>query len=1164
MKKNSLILSVLFIVASVFSYGQSITITNTQTPEELVDNVLAGTGVVISNVTFNYSAPLAGAIQTQAGYFNYNSTTFPIEEGVILATGNVILAEGPNDATSATDNSGVAVDPNDADLNSISTATVNNECILEFDFVPSGDSIIFNYLFASEEYPEYSPSTFNDAFGFFISGPGFAGPFTAGAENIAMLPSPVIPVTINNVNPTTNPTYYVSNAGGTATQYDGHTVVLTAAAQVQCGETYHIKLAIGDAGDQSFDSAVFLEASSFSSNGVSVEIASATGSAAITEGCDSAIVTFIRPSEADTTTLDIDYIIGGTATNGTDYPFLNGTVSFPIGEDTVEFYVTPIADALVEGTETVTISVEIINACGDTITTEATFEIIDPLPFNVLPTDVNIDCPTATVDIGAAPDGGVPAFTYDWGAFGSGTTATVPGNIVGTTTYNVDITDACGVTATGAVDVTLIPAPEPTITFNQNTFTICPGQTADIDATVNNPYSAPVGYSWAPTGETTEDISVSPAVVTWYYLTIDDGCYNVTDSVKVELGGVDLTNIIVTPATDCPGQPLATPGSIQIEPDNATWTYEIITYAPPQNSGFFPGLDGGINYIVNVTDDLGCSTDTVVFLPLGANAVTADFVMDSLRDVTCFGAANGGAYVENIAGGITAPYDVTWTHITGLFDSETVAVGGNSEQDNLFGGTWVVTVTDQEGCAWSTPFDIYEPDELTLDFISNDPTCFGFNDGSITVNTSGGNGSNIYTITDSVPTQLNSGNTNAINNLVTGWYYAAIVDANGCATNDSIFIDEPGELDIDLTIDQPLCYGIASGYVEVDSVYNATGDYGQIGYFWNPNPSGIVNGIGATWINQLGEGSYLITINDENGCSKEFAYDIVYPAELVWSQIGYEPAYCRQFYYQSGNGVVYAAAAGGTPDYSYLWTNLGTGATSTNTTWGGLNPGEYQIVATDDNSCTLTQIITLDSLNPIAAFTPSSAQFLTPGVCEGTAIVEVNFVNNSENFANPNNPSADTTFFWNFNTPDPATTGWVLSEDWYEQFDTIYADSGSYNVCLVAINKNGCTDTTCKIILVHDPLTFTPINVFTPNGDGVNDVFTFENWATAVATFECIIVDRWGVQVADLQDITDAWDGTNYAGNLCPDGIYYYTYSGVATDGTVFSGQGFTHIVDGQ
>jgi hypothetical protein len=156
----------------------------------------------------------------------------------------------------------------------------------------------------------------------------------------------------SNTGPCTNCAYLVNNpTGSPGLQYDAHTVVMQAVASVECGQTYHIKLVIADAGDQAFDSAVFLEANSFSSNGVQVQIASATGSAAITEACDSAIVTFIRPEDQVGTALTIPYTIAGTATNGTDYPFLPGTITFPIGVDTVQFYVTPSADGFAEGTE---------------------------------------------------------------------------------------------------------------------------------------------------------------------------------------------------------------------------------------------------------------------------------------------------------------------------------------------------------------------------------------------------------------------------------------------------------------------------------------------------------------------------------------------------------------------------------------------------------------------------------------------------------------------------------------------------------------------------------------------------------------------------------------------------------------------------------------------
>ena len=182
MRTNKIILSCVFAFSALLTNAQII-VTQTQTPTELVNDVLVGTGVVISNVKFNNSVPLANAIQTQVGYFNANATSFPLDEGIVMGTGNVILAVGPNNSGSATNTTGVAPDPGDPDLAAIGAAVMNNEAVLEFDFVLDGDSVLFRYVFASEEYPEYSPSSFNDAFGFFISGPGFAGPYTGGGSN---------------------------------------------------------------------------------------------------------------------------------------------------------------------------------------------------------------------------------------------------------------------------------------------------------------------------------------------------------------------------------------------------------------------------------------------------------------------------------------------------------------------------------------------------------------------------------------------------------------------------------------------------------------------------------------------------------------------------------------------------------------------------------------------------------------------------------------------------------------------------------------------------------------------------------------------------------------------------------------------------------------------
>ena len=333
-----------FLVSTaVFLFGTSafsqITVTNTQTPIQLVENVLLGFGVTASNITVNGTPLNSTNIQGNVSYFDASGTAFPIPTGVLLTTGNGIAAIGPNSTGSFTNNApatpSVATDPH---LISIANAAPTNGIVLEFDFIPSGDTISFNYIFGSDEYPEFSPSTFNDAFGFFLWGPGITGPYAlggypAGGSNLAIIPGTTTPVTINNLGPGAGqfPQFYTNNLGGaaygTAIQYDGTTVTLSANATVQCNQIYHIKLAISNVGDQSYDSGVFLQANSFSSEAVEVAVATVSGDTSVIEGCTTADLMFIRPQSQIGDTLIVNYTIGGTATQGTAYSYHKSCVT---------------------------------------------------------------------------------------------------------------------------------------------------------------------------------------------------------------------------------------------------------------------------------------------------------------------------------------------------------------------------------------------------------------------------------------------------------------------------------------------------------------------------------------------------------------------------------------------------------------------------------------------------------------------------------------------------------------------------------------------------------------------------------------------------------------------------------------------------------------------
>lgn len=271
------ILLFLSLFAISFTTQAQLTINSTQTPTQLVQNVLLGSGVTVSNIKFNGSAVDANALRDQVGHFmNGSLTNIGIDDGVILSTGKTSVAIGPNNSSGS---SSVTSNPStgDPDLDLLTTNTVDNKAILEFDFVPVGQNLNFNFVFGSEEYHEFANSNFNDVFGFFLSGPGINGPYSNNAINIALIPSTTIPITINNLNNGTTNTgpceycaYYVSNDAGATIQYDAFTTVISAAATVQCGLTYHIKLAIANVGDNSYDSAVFLKGGSFNTSPVTL------------------------------------------------------------------------------------------------------------------------------------------------------------------------------------------------------------------------------------------------------------------------------------------------------------------------------------------------------------------------------------------------------------------------------------------------------------------------------------------------------------------------------------------------------------------------------------------------------------------------------------------------------------------------------------------------------------------------------------------------------------------------------------------------------------------------------------------------------------------------------------------------------------------------------
>ena len=244
--------------------------------------VLDGPGLSVSNPQIT-----RGAIE-QYGIMNNAKSTVGFDTGVFLSTGNVGSLQGPNN-TPAYGYDSPQVAYRDPDLLAISPTAKYDPVALEFDIVPQGDKANFVFSFGSEEYPEFVCSQYNDAFGLFISGPGLSG-----TQNAAFLPNSRIPIAVNNINGGSpgaradgtscqlgNTAYFIDNGNGTgntATQLDGFTKTLTASiGGLQSGQTYHIKLAMADAGDAGYDSgAVFKWLTSTKSDPVDLSLTAAS------------------------------------------------------------------------------------------------------------------------------------------------------------------------------------------------------------------------------------------------------------------------------------------------------------------------------------------------------------------------------------------------------------------------------------------------------------------------------------------------------------------------------------------------------------------------------------------------------------------------------------------------------------------------------------------------------------------------------------------------------------------------------------------------------------------------------------------------------------------------------------------------------------------------
>lgn len=240
------------------SIGPVVSDINSPRPDSVIAATLFGSCVEILN--FHITTPFLQSM----GIYHDSLGLLGFNDGLLMTSGMAMMANGPNSAQNVGYNiSG----PGDFQLNALvpQSGQTYDACVLDFDFIPMADTIYASqFVFGSEEYPEYVGSSFNDVFAFWISGPGILN-----ADNLALVPGTSDPISVNTINPNVNSSYFMSNDSGQIAnlfQYDGFTVPIPLYHAVNPLDTYHFKIAIADVSDGIYDSGVFIKKASFCGN----------------------------------------------------------------------------------------------------------------------------------------------------------------------------------------------------------------------------------------------------------------------------------------------------------------------------------------------------------------------------------------------------------------------------------------------------------------------------------------------------------------------------------------------------------------------------------------------------------------------------------------------------------------------------------------------------------------------------------------------------------------------------------------------------------------------------------------------------------------------------------------------------------------------------------
>ncbi len=520
-------------------------------------------------------------------------------------------------------------------------------------------------------------------------------------------------------------------------------------------------------------------------------------------------------------------------------------------------------------------------------------------------------------------------------------------------------------------------------------------------------------------------------------------------------------------------------------------------------SNGFVGNDTAVNLIAGnytsyITDSHNCTTSQIFSITQPSQLTSS-----ATGDTICIGFADGTAAI--VIGGGVQPYNYLWSN--GVSTTATAA--------NLPAGVYIIEVTDVNGCKITQNTQVIAS---TLPVIMptniQDIRCFGESNGAISVNIQNGVSPFIYNWNPFMAAN------NTATNLAVGSYQLMVTDHFNCKDTMAFTLTEPPLLQGTITSENASCYGLRNGRADI-VMQGGTQPYT---YTWNTNPPRYTHNV-----TTFAAGTYTINVNDSHLCNYNNTVIITQPNELFVELVEKIPSYCTL-----PNGSIIMAATGGTQPFTYSWA----GDLSPDTALLNIVGNEsYTFLVTDSNGCKKTKTI------PLADNPPAEADFITYPTNDVPLFVKTNihFINQSHNAKS---------YLWLFGDGDFEIETSPTHK--YLFPDTLTAMLIAYNGTEI------CPDTAkMEFIIMPEGVLWFP-NVFTPNGDTHNDVYSVNG--LNVITFNMTIYDRWGKIIKELTSMSDFWDGSK-DGQSCPEGVYTFTAWGLTIDNVAYKRAGMITLI---